>query len=374
MGKIGIVTYHAAYNFGSTLQAYATQEAVNALGYDCQIINYRMPEQKYYYGRNIRLKYGIKAAIKDILQLQHYKERKIRSNAYEGFISSYMKLSPEFSEPSDVCNYWDKYDVIISGSDQIWNKHSNELDRVDWKYMDPYTLSGYKGKKISYASSIGSMTENGDIQRLAERIKDFRYISFREEKTANDFSKILGRNVESVLDPTFLLTADDWVNNLELKRTEDDFILYYSLSGIKGHKDKLTILSRLSERMNTKIVVVTPLVNVPGIYNGLEFHPEFSTFDFLQAIYNAKTIITDSYHGSILSVNLKKDVYSICGENVSDFRKTDIYNRLGLNNRIISGLSDEKLMHEPSIDYKVINERLQVMKKHSLDYLSNALQ
>ena len=42
MNKVGIITYHSAYNYGSVLQAYATQVAVKKLGFDAEIINYRM--------------------------------------------------------------------------------------------------------------------------------------------------------------------------------------------------------------------------------------------------------------------------------------------------------------------------------------------
>lgn len=50
MGKIGVLTYHSAYNFGSVLQAYATQQILKTLGFTPEMMNYRMAEQKYFYG------------------------------------------------------------------------------------------------------------------------------------------------------------------------------------------------------------------------------------------------------------------------------------------------------------------------------------
>ena len=72
----------------------------------------------------------------------------------------------------------------------------------------------------------------------------------------------------------------------------------------------------------------------------IEVLEETDPVSFLQLIYDADSIITDSYHGTILSINLEKDIYSICGRNVSDFRKTDIMKQIGLDDRIVFDLND----------------------------------
>ena len=72
MENIAIITYHAAYNYGSVLQAYATQFIVEKLGYGAEIINYRMQEQNYIYSL-YRTKYGLKTFLKDLMQLPIHK-------------------------------------------------------------------------------------------------------------------------------------------------------------------------------------------------------------------------------------------------------------------------------------------------------------
>lgn len=145
--KVGLITYHSAYNIGSALQAFTTQTAVKRLGYDVEIINYRMREQKEIY-KMYRTHYGIKALVKDILQLPIHGKRRIRSDRYEKFFAEKMQLTPICTDYESVSAIWGKYDLIINGSDQIWNKHSLELENNDWKFMKPYLLSGYLGKKI----------------------------------------------------------------------------------------------------------------------------------------------------------------------------------------------------------------------------------
>lgn len=84
MKKIGIITFHSAYNYGSVLQAFATQETVRSLGYAPEIINYRLAEQKKIYS-NIRLKYGVKEFIKDMTLLPMYGKRNQKYAAFEDF-------------------------------------------------------------------------------------------------------------------------------------------------------------------------------------------------------------------------------------------------------------------------------------------------
>ena len=149
--KVGLITYHSAYNFGSVMQAYATQEVIRSIAGNCEIINYRTDEQRRVYAifkweKGFKV---IKSLLKNILIMPTYFRRVKREKKYEDIIEKLFKLSKEVSEPQDVFSMWDQYDLIVSGSDQIWNKHSNELENLSWDYMKPYLLSGYKGKKIS---------------------------------------------------------------------------------------------------------------------------------------------------------------------------------------------------------------------------------
>ena len=122
MNKIGIITYHSAYNYGSVLQAYATQVAVKKLGFDAEIINYRMREQKKIYAL-YRNGFGLKILLKDLMQIPIQGKRIQRIKKFESFINKKLFITKECSTPKEVQTIWEKYSIIISGSDQIWNKH-----------------------------------------------------------------------------------------------------------------------------------------------------------------------------------------------------------------------------------------------------------
>lgn len=370
--KIGIITYHAAYNYGSVLQAIATQEVVRQLGYIPEIINYRMIEQRRFYSL-YRKNYGIKNWVKDIMQFPICNKRKQRAELFEKFIAERMNLSEEFSDPSQFKKISRMYDVIISGSDQIWNKHSCELEHNEWKFMNPYLLVGAQCKKISYASSIAQMSDE-EIKKILPALKDICKISMREEESAKRIGLIFKRKISTVLDPTFLLTRSEWLNLLNIKdEKEENYILYYSLDGIVDMKKRINYLVEYAKKRNLRLVMVTPYSYLPRKEKFVELCPESGPIEFITLLMKAKTVITDSYHGTILSVNFKKDFYSLCKQGGAEFRKTDILKRIGLSERVVYNIADFLQKEYKCIDYITVEKRVMELREMSKNYLVGAI-
>lgn len=374
MYDTALITYHSAYNFGSALQAYATQQILEQLGCHVEIINYRLKEQKDFYQRLYRTKYGLKAAVNDLTMLPVHKKRKERAEAFEEFFTTYFTLSSEVSEPRDVKELWSCYDTVISGSDQIWNKHSCELEHNSWNYMDPYLLKGYSGRKVSYASSVGNMSDD-ELQRIAPYIKEFNSVAMRENASAKKMKALLGMPATHVLDPTFLLSAAEWIKKLGLKQREEGekYILFYSLSGFKPAIERIQAVSRMAQKSDCKVRMVTPFFYLPFLGKRFEWHHEYGPLEFINALLNARCIVTDSYHGTILSVNMRKNFYSLCIRGGSDFRKTDILEQLGLSDRIIYDVHKLPPRQNGPIDYTAAHNKLDKMREHSIEYLKNSL-
>ncbi len=374
MGRVGLITYHSAYNFGSVLQAYATQEKLKDLGVKANVINYRMKEQKYFYETFYRTGYGLRNFLIDLTMLPVSKERAARQKAFESFLTRYMNLTEEVSEPEEVAELWTAYETVVSGSDQIWSKHSLELEHNDRAHMDPYLLKGYEGRKISYASSVGRMTTE-DLKKIVPELKRFHALSFREKVTCNQMAEMLERPVEHVADPTLLLTKEQWISKLGLKKTnEEKYILAYSLGGPRTAMKLIRVLRKMSKKQDCKVKLIMPFCLVPGAGRRIEWHPEYGPVEFLNALYNAETVVTDSYHGTVFSVNFGKEFYSLCKPAGANFRKTDILEQLGLSSRVV--YEPDKILERDfkPIDYAAVNEKLSPLRRHSEDYLKTALK
>lgn len=372
--SIGLLTYHSGYNYGSTLQAYATLCQLKRIDPSAMILNYRMKEQDRFYRPTCRFDCGMKATVKDLLQLPIQRKKVQRALKFEEFFEKYLSLTPRVAEPEEVAKQWEQFDTLISGSDQIWNKHSCELAHNDWRYMDPYLLKGSEGRKISYASSVANMTDE-ELQYILPELRQFDALSFRESVSAEKMSALLVRPVATVLDPTFLLTKDEWIAHLQLQKKDDEkYILVYSLGGPKQVLRLLPVLPRLSKKRDCKLKVITPFAYFPYPDKHIAYHPEYGPIEFLHALYNAETVVTDSYHGTIFSVNFGKEFYSICKSGGSEFRKTDILNRLGLQDRIIFNPAAIPELALPPIDYNAVYAKLEVLRQHSIEYLQKTLE
>ena len=286
-GNVGLITYHSAYNFGSVLQAYATEKVIESLGYNVQILNYRMQSQYDYYSM-FHMNQGIKCLMKDLFHLPQIRQYIQRKHRFEAFISK-MNLTEKFKEPEEAQAYSTAFDVFISGSDQIWNKHSNELISVDWKYMDPYLLTFTSHKKVSYASSIVNMTTE-ELRKIADRIKEFDSVSFREPESCGRLFQIAGIQSDFVLDPTLLLRRQDWEKvrgELPTEVRDKRYILYYALEGMKKTNAIMPELRQFAEKKGCVLVMLTPLsfsMNGKNVYNMIDAGPE----EFLSLIYHAQ--------------------------------------------------------------------------------------
>ena len=370
--NIGLITYHSAYNFGSVLQAYATQNIIEQLNNKCEVINYRTNEQKRVYSI-FKWDQGIKSIAKNILKIPSYKKSKVRELQYEDFIKKYLNCTDECTEPEDVYSLWNKYDVVVSGSDQIWNKRSNELKYVSWNYMMPYLLVGFKGKKVSYASSPTTMT-NEELEKIVSYIREFDSVSFREKKSADELKQNFAIESKTVLDPTFLLSKDEWATRLGLrKNNEPPYVLYYCLNNHKTLEKNKKIVAKIAKRDNLKVKMIAPLSFLNVGNSVVDIISDVGPIDFLNLIYNAKKVITDSYHGTILSVNFQKDIYSICSNHISDMRKVDILNRLDLSERIIYDLNLLLTKKYETINYNSINQKIEKERTKSVQYLKDVL-
>ncbi len=169
MKKVGIITFHASHNYGSMLQAYALQQVVLSMGYDCAIINFRNIAQKEMY-KPIFMRgtlYG--KCVRFIIQAPYALGILKKYRLFEKFLKEDLILSSkEYNTLKDLENAEFKYDYYISGSDQIWNVES-------WDFSYAYFLTFVKsGKRIAYAPSMGpglSMNKCRDIRSCFDFIR-----------------------------------------------------------------------------------------------------------------------------------------------------------------------------------------------------------
>lgn len=363
MKKCAIITYHMSRNNGSFLQAYALQTAIKSLGHECKIINYISSEQERVYSV-FQKNNSFRNIIKNIFILCHFsliqKNREAFSCAQKQFFNLTEKCIDEF----ELSRLEEKFDVFISGSDQIWN-----LDA--WDYSDAYFLSFIQNKrKISYASSFGgclsriSAKEIEKIQGLAQR---YSVISVRENSGSAFLSKVLQHDIPVVFDPTLLLKGEDYNCIASGYKNTKKYIFLYSIFSLQMDTDFLKQVQQASKKLNLPVFMMyTGNKAFLAKKYGFKLVKETGPIGFLDLIQNAEMVFTSSFHGTAFSLLYKKSFWV---SKRCDDRIHTLLSSTGTENRI---LQNSSIVEEP-MDYDTINLRINRHREESYAFLKKAI-
>ena len=369
MKKIGTITFHASYNHGSCLQAYALQKYIQNIASEdisYEIINLRTPIQKEMYMTPFEKK-GLKNLLKSVVYFQEKKNLKSREEKYENFIKNKLLISKEFSSLDELQKQQFNYDYFISGSDQLWNLRARDFD---WSNFLEFTDST---NKISYAASFGPKNLNLSIDekhRIINDLNKYKYISVRDEaslKLINDFCESKKNPIINV-DPTLLLSKEEWLELVnENYYTNEKYILLYDL---KCNKDILDTAKKISKVLKMPILIVKENIKTHIKYN---FKHEYSAGpqEFLSLINNAELVLSSSFHGTIFSIIMETPFYSINGS--TDNRINTLLKRMNLLDRSISLMDFKKCKWYKNIDFKESKKIIEEEKNKSKEFLKKSL-
>ena len=354
--KIGILTYHRSHNYGALLQAVALRYRLSQMGHKVYFIDY-WPEyhRQMYALYSIRraLRYGIKGAIRYTWNaIAKYQRRKERYDSFRKFIQTYIE--PYCAPYTDK----EKYDVIVYGSDQIWRKQPGLSGRFNPVYFADNILRA--DKHIAYAASMGivDLTEK-DKGFLKNKLGKFTRISVRENNLSEAL-KEMGIQNEVVLDPTLLLSSEEWERLTPIKRVYNEkYVLYYRLQAgafderaienfAKGYGCKLLILEgSVGKKKNNILSAASPT-------------------EFLSLMKNADYVFTSSYHGLLFSLMFHKEFYASFSANSS--RAESILSKLNLTDRLLCPKS-KFIPNSSPIDYEAVWEIFCKSKQTSISIL-----
>lgn len=295
--KVGILTFQFADNYGAVLQCFALSEACKKYGAEVRVIDY-LPEKMV----------TKKSRIKKMLLPKGFEKK------FEQFRKTHFhRMSVKES-----C------DMILVGSDQVWNAGITEYD-------DFWILPRMKYKRLcSYAASFGKNQLSEREQKfLKEHKEDFeRYDSITvREKAGQEFLEKLQVKAKTVCDPTILFYNEPKVYEKLAEKSEyqtaGEYILVYSLE----HSQKLDEMIRKVKRETGKKVIALHPMN-DNLQMCDEFVKDASVYDFLKLIKNADYVLTNSFHGLAFSYIFRKKVYCVHHSSLSS-RQSELMEQSG---------------------------------------------
>lgn len=387
--KIGIVTFVKADNYGAELQAYALQKKLNCMGYDAEVLDLEKEEGVMSTSKkniitslkNRIAYYGIwKGTIKFVcLVIDSLREKKNRKQfkdnyiqkhiIFENFFKEKIKHSPNHIMLSEVYDTRLPYDVYIAGSDQIWNyMQTRRLDVYFLKFANRF-----KAKKISYAASFSVSKIPEDLKHTyKELINNIDSISVRETNAINIVKTLTNRNAEQVLDPTLLLTKQEWVDYVSNKHyspVKGEYIIVYTLSGSKYIYD---LAKDVAHRLgDVRIINIKDTFQTSReeayIINLFDAGPS----EFITLFSRASYVITDSFHGTAFSINFNIPFTTMLNP-VSNM------NQRALSLLELTGLKNDRLIYDDgkgakpyslTIDFSEANRVIKEWREKSVSFL-----
>ena len=353
--RIGILTSSIAGNYGGILQNYALQQVLKSLGHNpITIDHYKSYSRiRWMIGRirggicgtsiNIPFPWYGRVGSKEILDF-----------AFRN-INRTKKIK---TVTSDVINDY-SLEAIIVGSDQVWRKAYTNLDSAFLKFAE-----GYDIKRIAYAASIGSEQweyTDSETAFCRELILSFNAVSVREKSDVSLCQKYLGITPHQVLDPTLLLNANHYNKFFKTSLLPKENYLFAYLLDVDDRKRNF--VKSIANSMKLKPIIMSAENNAKN---------DDSIEKWLTMIAHSSFVITDSYHGTLFSINFNKEFITINNVMRGNSRFKSILGQTGLMDRLLS--SDELFVSMwPSIDWKQVNSIINDERINGVSFLRTAL-
>ena len=387
--KTGIVSCYFIHNYGSMLQAYATQNVLDKMNIENETINvsgfihqYRKAQYKYIVKSGLRsglLKDRMGKAknliIKKFINNKYTRNIRKRDYEFEKFAEKYIRKSGVYSSIEnlkDKCK--EKYNSILIGSDQLWLPANIAADYYTLNFV-PDEMN-----KIAYATSFGVSTLPKDVSYLA---KDFipriKHISVREQAGQKLIMDLTGRKVPIVCDPTLLFTGSEWLSiQKEEALYKEPYIFCYFIGSEKKHRQ---FAKKLAATTRCKVVA---LLHVDHYMKSDKDYADYTPYDigpadFLNLIRHARYICTDSFHSTVFSILYEKDFFCFKRYTQETMQSTNsrletLFTLTGIENRILLGDEEIEDCINMKIDYSKVNIKLSNIRKLAYKYIEDSFK
>ena len=359
-------------NYGSALQGTALYTSIKKLGYDCQIIG----ASKFHKWK----KPDVSLQAKNSKKYDH----DLMSYNFTVFMDKVLDFADELDEirpdgllsPAQI-KAGTQYSAFVCGSDQVWKPFTF------WFTAKQYLTFADPERTIGYAPSVGWKeipTEAvANVPQWKTWLSHVKYLSARDVPSAKLLKRVTGRDVATVIDPTLLLTPDEWLGILPPPRYASEiseilnggkpYLLAYLLD---SSPERENIAVRLSQKLGLDVIWLTGRSNTgPVQRNCAETDPS----GFVHLISGASFVVADGFHGCCFAINFSKPFIFIARKAGpgNDSRIEDLHERMGISGRIVSSIADLE-QKDLKLDFAKTVQLLSNGRNESIKYLQKALK
>ena len=375
--RIGILTLPFHTNYGGLLQAFALKNILSEWGYEVYFITtsqeITLPRHKLFIRYLFRFfkKYILRKKRVDIFWEKHHneyiKEQQIYAKYTYQFVQKHLptRFYQSFADIKEV-----DFDAIIVGSDQIWRK--KYVPEIETSFLN--FAKGWNIRRLSYAPSFGTDqweytdTETSNCRYL---LKSFDYVSVREKEGTNLCHKHLDRDAEWVLDPTFLLNKNYYIDKVRLEqipKSKGNLLCYI----IDMDEEKQKVIDYLAkEKGLIPFTVNSRAEDTSDKHFSIEDKIQPPVEEWLRGFYDADFVVTDSFHACAFSIIFGKQFIVYGNESRGLSRFLSILQYFGLDNRIIT--NSKNLILPNDYDVNLVYNKLSKQQEKSILFLKSSL-
>lgn len=362
--KVSIITLHAVGNYGSVLQAYATQNIFEEIGCSVEIVDYRykvlLPKTitQIFFSSDysIRMKFKLM-----LIYPSTIKGRQV----FERFLEKWVKLTQHlYTDDEDFLKNPIEADVYCTGSDQVWNTEWHE------EIPKPFFLSFVQDDKpkISFSASFGKSElndwEKEPIRRFLSR---YKAISVREKSGLSILQNLGITDGELVLDPTQIVDPSVWHNLASKRHKYKGYVLIYQLCNNKIFDKAAVTFAKEKGLQLIRLCTRYDQLRKPG--HGVVL-PEVE--EFLSLFRDAEYVLTDSFHATSFSLIFQKKFVCFHPNRFST-RLESILQVVSLESHMMEDKIQKEIIEE-AIDYNHVAHVLQEYRDRGLVFLRRAIE
>ena len=373
--KIAILTQPLHTNYGGNLQNFALQKVLTDMGHEPVTIDRHhtvklRTKLKLGYFKNL-LMHFLKGTPKPLWKsyFSSKKEQAYLRQDITAFIDAYITKTPRLYSDKAVQAIFkeNNFEAVIVGSDQCWRPMYSP--NIYTYYLD-FLKDNKEIKKLAYAASFGTdqweYTEE-QTARCKKLIQQFDLVTVREKAAVNLVTEKLNKDAEFVLDPTLLLSKEDYIELFVGKNLPDNKGIYtyilddsdWKTQVVETAKETLG-LPQFSNQHNKHTVNSEKIPSIESWIKG------FADADF---------VVTDSFHGTVFSIIFNKPFISLVNVSRGASRFESILGEFDLMQRLASDFDQQYIeaLIEEAIAYDGVNQKLDALRSHSKEVLKKAL-
>lgn len=365
------VTWISWNNYGSLLQAYALQHIIKSFGYDNHIISDERIVYPHKYNQvdsPISPLQRIRKSLsfwKRFLLYKSFRDDYYTKLYFDRFRNKNLIIDNEYTNFLELGN---KYNVYIAGSDQIWHPSKNIFKPF-------YYLNFTNRKKISYAPSLGTSAYPNEYKNIVkELLSSFSYISIREKKGEELLSSFIDKKITTVLDPTLLLSKNEWNKIATGKKIKKKYVIGYFLT---YNQDYINWTIQDAKKKGADLFFFQ--IN-PHVYEYSNNVVAAGPREFISYIKEAEFVYTDSFHATVFSILYQKDFLTFKrfkdgSENDQNSRLINLFRLTEIKDRYID-TDDLPIISSTQIDKEVFANAIHNIENErecSIDFLKKAL-